>query len=359
MSLSKLVLSHYRNFEVQEWVPSLGVNLVVGRNAQGKTNLLEAVGLLSTGRILRSVKDDSAAIRIDSDVAEVRGEVANSGTELKVVLRRGQRRRGYLNGVGLARTSDLLGRLPTVVFSQSDMAIVRGDASERRRFLDLELSQMYPVYLRHLTAYKRALEQRNALLKQAQTMQIESESFEIWEAQLAEHGLALREYRIRFIDELGRRSQQVHAGLSRGEVLRLAYEVVDEISLVDSLSQGRARDIHRGSTQTGPHRDDCAIFVNEKMMRIYGSQGQQRTAVLSLKLATIELVEQALGRPPIILLDDVLSELDIVRREQLLEVVLQTKTQTVLTCTEADQAGDSIQKNASIFAVQAGNVTPL
>lgn len=357
MSLQRLWLSNYRNFEGQEWLPSTGVNLVVGANAQGKTNLLEAVALLSSGRILRSVKDDSAAIRLGEDAAEVLGEIRGPGTELKVVLRRGQRRRAFLNSVGMAKTSDLLGRLPTVVFSNSDLAIVREDAGERRRFLDLELSQMYPVYLRHLSMYKRALEQRNALLKQVNHQRVEDASFEIWEAQLGEHGKAMREYRHRFCGELLVKASRIHDELG-SEVLDLAYEEADFGDLTEALASGRAREIHRGTTQVGPHRDDLSISVNGKLARNYGSQGQQRTAALSLKLATIELIQDTLGEPPVILLDDVLSELDMHRREHLLSFVLHTQTQTILTCTEANQAGSEVQKDATIFSVRAGNVEP-
>lgn len=355
MSLAKLSAWHFRNLD-EDWSPSEGVNLIVGPNAQGKTNLLEAVCLISTGRILRSARDDSAAIRTGESKAQVLGVLRESGTELKVTLGVGERRRAYLNNVALAKASDLMGRLPTTVFSNADLSIVREDAGERRRFLDQELAQIYPSYLRHFALYRRALDQRNALLKQVAFHPVEAASFEVWEDALAEHGQAMREYRIRFIDELQQIAGDMHRWLSSGENLRLEYVFPDRTELATLYREERNLDQKRGNTRHGPHRDDVLIELDGKEARTYGSQGQQRTAALSLKLSTIEVIHKTLGMLPMILLDDVLSELDFNRRSQLLDFVVGTQTQTILTCTEAEQAGSEVQKNAAIFRVTAGKV---
>lgn len=355
MSLETLHLRDFRNYEGLECQLSSGVNLVVGPNAQGKTNLLEAIYLLSTGRLLRGMKD-AEAIRADCQTAEIRGELAESGTEIKILLERGVRKRAALNGASLPRTSDLLGRLPCVIFSNDDLAIVREDAGSRRMFLDSELSQIFPAYLRHFAAYKRALEQRNALLKLAEQQPVGEEVFEPWEAQIAEHGTAMREYRERFVLDLGKLGAPIQAELANGESFLLSYVRKDGGHLADSLRELRHADVRRGSTTVGPHRDDFSITVSGLEARHFGSQGQQRTAAIALKLATMRVITETLGAPPLILLDDVLSELDAHRREHLLKWVDEVQTQTILTCTEAEQAGEKIAQNAAVFHVRAGTV---
>jgi len=355
MSIELLRLHRFRNYRTLELELSNGVNLIVGPNAQGKTNLLEGLFLLSSGRLLRGMKD-SEAILSGETRAEVEGVIFDSGTELKIVLEAGIRKRAYLNHASLPRASDLLGRLPSVIFSNDDLSIVRDDASARRMFMDAELSQIYPAYLRHFATYKRALEQRNALLRHADGIGVAPELLEPWEAQLAEHGDAMRSYRRAFIQELQDHGAQIQSELAEGEAFRLEYQSKDSGPLSESLLANRNRDVQRGTTGVGPHRDDFLILVADKEARLFGSQGQQRTAAITLKLATMRIVAATLGVPPMILLDDVFSELDQNRRAHLLDWVDHVQAQTFLTCTEAEQAGDAIGKTASIFRVSAGTV---
>ncbi len=355
MALDSVHLTHFRNYENLRLGLSSGVNLVVGANAQGKTNLLEAIYLLSTGRLLRGMKD-SEAIQAGQTKAEVWGMLTESGTELKLTLEAGLRKRAYLNSASLPRTSDLLGRLPSVIFSNDDLAIVREDAASRRMFMDTELSQIYPAYFRHFAAYKRALEQRNALLKVASEQFVALDQFEPWEVQLSEHGDAMREYRTKFIENLEALGRPIQSELAHGERIELKYLPKDTGPLASSLQESRVHDIRRGSTTVGPHRDDFLISVGSKEARLYGSQGQQRTAAITLKLATMRVIHETLGMPPLILLDDVLSELDAHRREHLLHWVGSVQAQTILTCTEAEQAGSEIRSKATIFRVNAGTV---
>lgn len=356
MPIETLHLKDFRNYAELDlsWHP--GVNLVVGPNAQGKTNLLEALYLLSTGRLLRGLKD-AEAIRSGAQTAVVRGVLAESGTELKVVLEAGVRKRAYLNHASLPRTSDLLGRLPTVTFSNDDLEIVRGDAGERRSFWDSELSQIFPAYLRAFAGYKRALEQRNALLRQSEAFPLSGEVFEPWEAQMALHGQSMREFRKRFLEELQAFAAPIHAEMAKGETLTLELAQKDEHDLQRAFSELRDADLRRGTTTIGPHRDDFVIRVDGKEARLYGSQGQQRTAAIALKLATMQVIHNTLQVPPLVLLDDILSELDAYRREHLLLWVGQTQAQTVLTCTEAEQAGQNIVQTAAIYRIRAGTVT--
>lgn len=354
--VERLSLRCFRNYRSESVLPGSGFNIVSGANAQGKTNLLEAVYLVSTGRLLRGSRDAQAVMH-GEEAGSVEAVLAGTGTTITVELRRGVRKRILLNGAGLPRASDVLGRLPTVSFSAADLEIVRGEPSERRHFLDSELSQLYPAYLRHLSVYKRALEQRNALLKAAQESFVGSDAFEPWEEQLAEHGTSLRTYRTEWIQGIDPLAREAHADLGGGESLRLEYVPRDEGPLIDRLAESRTEDVRRGTTGSGSHRDDLAIEVGGTDARQFGSQGQQRTAVIALKLAVLASATRLLGVPPVLLLDDVFSDLDHCRRAKLVERALAVGGQAFLTCTEPEQAGVELVGRSKVFRVVSGAVT--
>jgi len=357
--VSHLTLRHFRNYETLELALDSGIHLVVGPNAQGKTNLLEALHLLSNTRLLRGQKDNEA-VQDGSDSATVVGLVGPSSTSISVVLDRNARKRVLLNGVALSRASDVLGRLPCVCIGSSDLSIVTGEPSDRRIFLDLELSQLYPAYLRHLSVYKRAVEQRNALLKTAQNERVASELFETWETEIARHGAAIREFRTQFLASLTPYSQNAHAKMGGGEVISLSYVPKDPAESAEDLQRelegSRHHEIHRGVTAVGPHRDDLRIEVGGREARLFGSQGQQRTAMLSIKLGTMELERGERGSAPLLLLDDILSDLDESRRARLMDWVLEQAGQTLLTCTEPSAAGPGILSRARILHVREGTI---
>lgn len=352
-------MSNFRNYALERVEFEEGLHLVTGANAQGKTNLLEAVLWLSTGRILRGHKE-AEVIRQGETLTRVEGETSPHGTLIAGVLQIGARKRMFLNSVALARASDVLGRLPTVVFSNLDLDIVRGDASSRRAFLDEELAQMSPAYLRDLAAYKRALEQRNALLKQAHERHVGAGEFEIWEAQLANHGAALREMRVRFLGAISSQASEAHRAFSRGEAMHMTYSPREDLyvaaGLQEMLVASRGEEIRRGSTSVGPHRDDFLIEVEGREARLFGSMGQQRTAAIAIKLSVASLIFDALGERPMILMDDVLSELDMTRRRELLEWSRHTSSQTLLTCNEPEQVGEEVRADSVIFRVDQGTV---
>jgi DNA replication and repair protein RecF len=362
LGVAELSLEGFRNYDHLSLGLSPGFNVLTGRNAQGKTNFLEALYLLATTRLLRGQRD-AEAIKEGRTRAIVAAEMIQSRTRVAITLERGIRKRASLNGLNLPRAADLIGRLPCVSIGAEDMAIVRGEPTDRRLFLDLELSSLYPGYLRHLTMYKRALEQRNALLREARETPLPAALYEPWEAQLAEHGASLRLYRRRFLDRLSPMTAQTHARMGSGERLRLAYAAKDDAndpeSLADALAASRGIDAARGGTSAGPHRDDLSLEIDGREARLYGSQGQQRTSVISIKVATLEVARQELGLPPLLLLDDILSDLDERRRALLVEVVLENAGQAVLTCTEAEAAGARILEQARVFEVVAGTVNPL
>ncbi len=358
-AVETVTLTAFRNYPSLSLALSSGFNVVSGPNAQGKTNLLEALYLVGTTRLLRGQRD-AEAVRDGEERAAVEVELAGSGTRLGVTLERGARKRARINGLALPRAADLIGRLPVVCVSAADMAIVRGEPADRRLFLDLELSALSPAYLHHFAGYKRAQEQRGALLRQSRDRSIPAEVFEPWEAQMAHHGAHLRAAREDYVARLVAPTREVHARMGGGEALDLRYEPKDEAlteaALAATFAANRHAEIARGASLYGPHRDDLRLEIEGRDARLFGSQGQQRTAVIALKLATLDVAREERGVPPLLLLDDILSDLDETRRAMLVEVVLDRAAQAVLTCTEASAAGERILSQARLFSVKAGKV---
>jgi DNA replication and repair protein RecF len=355
-----LRLSQFRNYESADIDLEPGFNLFIGPNAQGKTNLLEAVYLLSTTRLLRTSRD-AEAIGEGHTSSIVEGDLIGGRTTVTCKLERGIRKRVLLNGMPLKRASDVIGRIPNVCLSSMDMVIAQGEPADRRMFMDLELSQTYPAYLHHLSQYKRSLEQRNSLLRAAQEGYVDETSLETWEAPLASHGAELRLYRTNYIRDLNALAGTIHPQIAVRESIELNYiqkdEAVTESDLLASLAQLRRQDIQRGTTTIGPHRDDIEIIVAGRDVRTFGSQGQQRTSVLTIKLSSLKHIQNVLGDPPVLLLDDMLSDLDERRRAALVEWVCDHAGQAILTCTEKEAAGKRIVDQAKIFKVIEGTVT--
>ncbi|MBX3113685.1 MAG: DNA replication/repair protein RecF [Fimbriimonadaceae bacterium] len=354
--LDRLVLRDYRNIESVNVTLDQRFNVFAGLNAQGKTSLLESIYLISTSRVLRGSRDVEA-IRDGADESSVKGILGDSLTEIGVNLGRGKRKKGLINGLGLPRASDLIGRLPSVCFWSGDLTLATGDPAGRRIMLDTELSQVFPAYLKAFSIYKRALEQRNALLKQAQERHVPNEVFEGWEASMAVQGGIMRQFRIDWVEALRPHAKATHAHMGEGEEFDLQYALKDEGELSEKYSELRSQEIARGSTLFGPHRDDLELFIEGRPVRQYGSQGQQRTAVISLKLAVLHTAQETLGFPPVLLLDDIFSDLDLGRRVRLVEAAMQAGGQVFITCTEAEQAGELLQNAAKVFRVHSGQVS--
>lgn len=355
-TVGRLGLTDFRNYTSCSYEPSAGFNIVYGENGQGKTNLLEALLLVGTGRVLRPGHDNQA-IRHGQSASRVEATMRESGTKIGIELRTGVRKRAFLNEASLPRPSALLGRMPVVSFSVTDLEIARGEPIHRRRFLDTELAQLFPAYLEHLSVYKRALEHRNALLKSAQEGYVPDDQFTPWEAQMAAHGTAMRRYREQWVSELAVVSTQAHAEISNGEPFQLIYEMNDDIDLSDGLERHRASDVRRGATSCGPHRDDLAVLVGGVDARKFASQGQQRTAVISMKLGVFESACRTLRVPPVLLLDDVFSDLDQSRRASLVDRSISLGGQVFLTCTEVEQAGRDLVDQSKVVRVVSGKVT--
>lgn len=360
MSVGRVQLVNFRNYEGLDLNLTSGLTLVQGSNGQGKTNFLEALYLVSRAQLLRGMRDAEAVLE-GKPSAEVKVQLKPGGTEVQVTLQPGTKKRVFVNGMALPRASDILGRVPSVSVSSADLPIIAGEPSDRRFFLDLELSGLYPSYLRDLTHYKRALEQRNALLKRAQEFSVDSNLFESWEDQLAIHGANLRRARVAFLALLAPLAKETQSHLGQGEDFNVAYAQKDpsdeEMALRAAYALNRPHDVARGQTTIGPHRDDVRIEVDGREARLYGSQGQQRSAMISLKLATLRTARTVLGDPPLLLLDDVFSDLDARRRANLVDWVLSNAAQTVLTCTEAEAAGEILVAQADLVHCEDGKLT--
>lgn len=314
MYFTHLKLINFRNYEKESVSFHEKVNIVAGNNAQGKTNLLEALYITSLGKSFRTNKD-SDMIRFGEDFAYVKTAYVKEAQDREIeisILKKGKSI--SLDGNKISKTKDLVDKAYIVAFTPEDLKIVKDEPERRRRFMDRELCQLGPIYYSNLQRYKRALIQRNFLLKKEKT---DETLMDVWEKQLAEYGSKITKDREKFIEKIKKISYQIHKDISEGrEELEINYEA-SEIT-EEKLKKGRRIDFLKGSTGVGPHRDDIEIKIDGIDVRKYGSQGQQRTAALSLKLSEIELIKEEKMESPVLLLDDVLSELDKGRQEFLM-----------------------------------------
>lgn len=357
MKIKQLEVSEFRNYETLSVKFDEKVNILYGDNAQGKTNVLEAIYLCGTTKSHKGSKDKEM-IRISKEEAHIRMmiEKAEIPHRIDMHLKKNKAKGAAIDGVPIKRSSDLFGLLHIVFFSPEDLSMLKNGPGERRRFLDLELCQLDKMYLYYLGNYNRALNQRNNLLKQIGFKKELADTIGVWDAQLAEYGTALMRAREQFIDELNELLPKTNAKLSGGkEELYVKYEPnVSEKEFEIKLKRNLERDLVLKSTSCGPHRDDISFYVEDNDLKLYGSQGQQRTAALSLKLAEIELVREKIKENPILLLDDVLSELDRNRQTYLLESI--TDLQTIITCTGLEEFIGDRKKYHKIFHVVNGMI---
>jgi DNA replication and repair protein RecF len=369
MRITRLQLTNFRNYAEQTLEPDTGTNLFVGPNGQGKSAILEATYLLATSKSHRTTRDVDL-IKIDSEWARIAGEADREEREevlLEITLARKEKKTVRINKVRHDKIGDIVGQLNAVIFSSTDIDMVKGDPSHRRRFLNLEVSQVSPQYVYALGRYKRVLEQRNATLKDARIRGISSNELDIWDEQLSTYGSVLIEKRLAFLGRLSEIAEPIYLKLSGGkETLDIEYEPsvglkeeksAEEIKRTFSgeMAESREHDLHRGTTTRGPHRDDIVFKVNGMDVRAFGSQGQQRSAALSVKLAEIELIEEMVGETPVALLDDVASELDEQRREQVFDLT-SSRCQLLVTATSVSEIPSRVVSNSSVFNVSAGTV---
>ena len=334
MKIEKISLLDYRNIKSEEIIFGDKLNIISGPNGHGKTNILESICLCSTGRSHRT-RFDRELIRFGSREAHIAAILERDGKKDRIDVHiHGSGKKGFaVDSVPIKKYGDLFGVLLTVLFSPEEMRLVKNSPLYRRRFMDMELCQLSKIYYYNLRQYYKVLKQRNAFLKQTDVMNPDAGLFEVWDSQLAEYGGKIIEMRRSFIKVISSYAREFHEKLSGGKTLEIKYiPNTDANSLAERLSRDLKKDILLGSTQSGPHKDDLTFEINGRDVRIFGSQGEQRTAALCAKLSEIRLIEERTGTKPVILLDDVFSELDGQRKAFLLDIL--KDVQVIITAAE-------------------------
>ncbi len=357
MYIKDLKLDHVRNYDSLDLDFSSGTNLFYGDNAQGKTNILEAVYFCGTTRSHRTSRD-SELIRFGAKEAHLRMEMKKTSMDYRIDmhLKEGRAKGIAINGAAIRKAQELIGLGHFIFFSPEDLGIIKNGPAERRRFLDMELCQLDRVYVSSLASYNKVLQQRNHLLRDLQQRPQDIGTLDVWDEQLVRYGLDLIQARQKFTGRLAEIIRPIHQKLSGGkEEMDTGYERnTTPERFAEDLKKNRNKDMILKTTGCGPHRDDLSFSVNGVDIRKFGSQGQQRSAALSLKLSEIELVKESTGDIPVLLLDDVLSELDSRRQHYLLESI--GGIQTFITCTGLEEYQDSPVQIDRVFRVCEGKV---
>lgn len=362
MYIDHLKLMNYRNYDRLSLRFDPKLNIIYGLNAQGKTNIIEALYVCAFGKSFRT-SNDKDLMKMEEKYAAAGIHVSIDGNLRKIELRWNEKGKKEIkiNDVGLDKFSDLLGKINMVIFSPEDLKLVKEGPSERRKFMDREISHIRPGYYHHLYRYHQILSQRNNLLKQSRHAEIAEDLLQVWDIQLAKEGTRIMANRQAFIKRLNRVANEKHRQLTRNkENLEVSYapDIKEEEgekwekAFIQKLADRREADRTRGYTTSGPHKDDLLVKINGIDVRNFGSQGQQRTAVLSLKLSEIEIVKSERGEFPVLLLDDVMSELDEQRQKELIGNL--KYLQIFVTTTEIPDILKEEFKGGKIFHIEKG-----
>lgn len=364
--IQRVLLKNFRNYEALDVELNKGINILYGQNAQGKTNIIESIYLASTGKSHRTQKD-LELIRWNSEGARImiEFEKEKDNKSVEIYLKKGCKKQVKLNGVRLNKIGELIGSLNTVIFSPDHMKIIKEGPAERRRFIDIILSQVKPGYYYNLIQYLKVLEQRNNLLNEAKNNSKVLKTIDIWNEQLVLFGTKLIMTRTEFIKNMNLFAAETHEKISNGrEKLEMKYkpsiensEIIEKDigkAFTASLEKFKDIDLRRGITHKGPHRDDLFFYINDMEVKNYSSQGQQRTTLLSLKISEFRYISAETEEVPVLLLDDVFSELDTERQKHLMEFI--KDVQTIITCTDVEYM-DKLKINSSrLFNVVDGMV---
>ncbi|WP_409252431.1 DNA replication/repair protein RecF [Bacillus sp. SCS-153A] len=368
MYIEEIQLKNYRNYDSVDISFENNVNVILGENAQGKTNIMESIYVLAMAKSHRT-SNDKDLIRWDEEYAKIKGRIKkhNGSLPLELVISK-KGKKAKSNHIEQKKLSQYVGNMNVVMFAPEDLHLVKGSPQVRRRFIDMEIGQVSPVYLHDIALYQKILQQRNHYLKMLQTKKQKDETMlDVLTEQLVEMTGKIIKKRFDFIKLLQEWARPIHSGISRGlESLDIHYKPSVDVcndqdwsKMVEIIENKfhsiRQREIDRGVTLAGPHRDDLQFFVNDRDVQTFGSQGQQRTTALSLKLAEIELIHSEIKEYPILLLDDVLSELDDFRQSHLLNTI-QGKVQTFVTTTSVDGIDHQTLNDATTFEVESGHI---
>lgn len=366
MYIEQLMLKNYRNYEQLDITFQNKVNVILGENAQGKTNVMESIYVLAMAKSHRT-SNDKDLIRWDEEYAKIEGRVKkrNGPLPMQLIISKKGKKAKY-NHIEQKKLSQYIGNMNVVMFAPEDLHLVKGSPQLRRRFIDMEIGQISPLYLHDSGIYQKVLRQRNSYLKLLQSKKTADETMlDILTEQFIEVAVKIITKRFEFLALIENWAKPIHHGISRGqETLEIVYKPSVDVSEDQQLSkmievfeekyqQSKKREVDRGVTLFGPHRDDLLFLVNDRDVQTFGSQGQQRTTALSVKLAEIELIRSEVGEYPILLLDDVLSELDDYRQSHLLNTI-QNKVQTFVTTTNIEGVDHQTLNDASVFQVKSG-----
>ncbi len=361
MQINFVELRNFRNYAYERFVLSDKINILLGDNAQGKTNLLESIYFSCIGKSFKT-KNEKEMIKTQSINAKILVDFEkNNGNNTINIEFKNNQKFVKLNEINITKTSSMLGNLACVFFSPNELKLVKEAPEDRRRFLDVDISQLSKDYYNALIKYNKILKERNKLLKSTDNIQVLEDTLPIWDYQLAKIASEIISFRLEFINKLDLLSKKEHSFLSSGkENLVIEYSSCDNFKekslneiekiLLEKLTLSHEKDLKLKYTTVGPHRDDIKIFLNNMEVKSFGSQGQQRTSLLSIKLAELEIFKEVFKEYPILLLDDVFSELDENRKQKLFERV--KNVQTIITTTKFDM----IKNNAKIIKIENGKI---
>ena len=349
MYINEIKLKNFRNYKELDLELNKNINIFYGNNAQGKTNILEAIFLSAFGKSFRTNKEKEMICLGENELTtEIYYQKSDRDGKIKIAL--SDRKQIQVNDIKIRKLSELLGNINIVIFTPDDIQILKNGPSERRKFLDMMIGQLKPNYVYNLNNYLKTLEQRNNYLRQIKEENKPEEMLEIWDEKLAEYAINICKYRAEFIHKIKEKLQKIHSKITQ-ELIDIEYitECNNKQAYLNLLKQRRKLDIIKGFTTKGIHRDDFNVYINKKEIEIYGSQGQHRTAILSLKLAELYVIYDEIGEYPILLLDDFASELDEKRRKSLIQNI--NDTQVIITCTDKIEL-----ENGKLFYVENGQV---
>ncbi|MBR3195288.1 MAG: DNA replication/repair protein RecF [Clostridia bacterium] len=364
MYLKTIDLTNYRGYERTHLDFPDGITVISGKNAQGKTNLLESVFFCCSGKSHRNAKEDEIILfGAEYSILKAVFERNHVAHDVEITLQREKRKKILFDGARISRTSEFVGQMKSVLFSPDNILIVKDSPARRRNYMDVALSQVFRGYLKLLIDYNKTLAMRNALLKEGPGHS-GWKTMDVFESQLAHYGARIMAARRNFCEEAGKEAETIQNRISGGEdTLTVTYSpnveseaTEEENRLLEEIGRNREKDIFRRTTTVGPHRDDILLLVNGKDAKSYASQGQQRTAALSIKMAELSFMRKYTGENPILLLDDVFGELDAKRRQQLLTAV--DDCQVILTCTNIDSLPIDQRRIQAHFDVENGVISP-
>ena len=353
MFIEKIKLKNFRNYIEQEIKLNNGINLFYGNNAQGKTNIIESIFLCSMGKSFRA-RRDKEIINFNKNETQIEIKYTKKDREGKIKYIIGENKNIFINNIQIKKMSEILGNINIVLFSPEDINIIKDGPSNRRKFLNMMISQLRPNYIYNYNLYLKTLEQRNIYLKNVNNENKNNDLLDIYDEKLAEYASIINKYREEFINKIKEKIETIHKKVTDNkETIKIKYisDCFEKEKYINDLKNNRNQDILKGYTSLGIHRDDIYFFINGKKIDTYGSQGQQRTSILSLKLTELEIIKDEIGEYPILLLDDFMSELDEERRLNFLKSI--ENTQIIITCTDDINIPNI---NINKYKVEEGNV---